>query len=140
VLERPEAFAEMIARATPDVRQKIIEAVTDPSTKAGRLIAQEVLTADANQRRKHREQTAQAKDDGAPPLPARMAAMVERMSEWANALAAITNDDLDELPPGTGRDLVADRARYLGTEAFRWVDTLTPAKPGLRVLEGSKAI
>ena len=133
---RHEDRVEMATKllSDPQVAKTVAAAVTDPSTKAGRLISQQVHEHEAERRREQAEKARQKALDRALPLPAYMADMVVKMNEWSLGLAALV-DDLDELPEGRGRELVADAARGLAEQAQRWVDKLEP-KPELRVIEG----
>jgi transposase len=135
----PTQHEDRVAMATklladPEVVKAAAKTVLDPATRAGRLLAQAAYDQDADKRRRRREQEEQSRADKALPLPAYMAKMVVQMNEWTLGLAALV-DDLDELPDGRGRELVADAARKLAEQAQRWVDRLE-RKPDLRVIEG----
>jgi hypothetical protein len=138
---RHEDRVEMVEKllADPEVVKTVAKTITNPKTKAGRLISQEVHDQDAAVREKRREQERQALIDKALPLPAYMANMVVKINEFSIGLAAMV-EDLDQLPEGRGRELVAEAIDGLIRQAERWAEELAPAKPDLRVIEGHATI
>jgi hypothetical protein len=134
---RHEDRVEMATKllADPEVAKAAAKTVLDPSTKAGRLLSQAAYDQDAEKRQHRRELDEQSRARSALPLPAYMAKMVVKMDEWSLGLAGLY-DDLDSLPEGRGRELVANSARSLAVQAQRWVDRLE-GKPDLRVIEGN---
>lgn len=138
---RHEDRVEMVTKlmADPVVAKTVAATVTDPKTKAGRLISQQVHEHEAEQRQRRAERARQKALDEALPLPAYMADMVVKINEWSLGLAALV-DDLDGLPEGRGRELVAEAVRGLNEQTQRWLDKLEP-RPELHVIEGrSRAI
>jgi hypothetical protein len=133
---RHEDRVEMATKllADPEVVKAAAKTVLDPSTKAGRLLSQAAYDQDSEKRRHQRELEEQSRARRALPLPASMAKMVVKMNEWSLGLAGLI-DELDSLPEGRQRELVADAARSLAVQAQRWVDRLE-GKPDLRVIEG----
>ena len=133
---RHEDRVEMATKllADPEVVKAAAKTMLDPSTKAGRLLSQAAYDQDSEKRRHQRELEEQSRARRALPLPASMAKMVVKMNEWSLGLAGLI-DELDTLPEGRQRELVADAARSLAVQAQRWVDRLE-GKPDLRVIEG----
>jgi len=123
--------------ADPVVAKAAVRTVMSAPSHARRAIDSVVFDANADRRRQERERAAQRATDEAMPLPAYMSKMVSKMNEWSLALAGLY-DDLDELPEGRGRELVAMAAEQLEEQAHRWVDKLTPKADvrELRVIEG----
>jgi hypothetical protein len=123
----------------PTVAKAAVKTVMANPSHARRAIGVVMHDHNAEKRRQERERAAQRRADEAMPLPAYMAKMVEKMNEWSLGLAGLY-DDLDELPEGRGRELVAAAAAQLAEQAQRWVDRLN-GRPALTVIEGrAKAI
>lgn len=119
----------------------VAEAVVKKSSEASRRIQHAVHERDSDRLRQVAEQHRLQQETRArvmPPLPTHMAAMVMKMNQWSAGLAGITDEDLDGLPDGRGRDLVGEAASELTRQGQRWVKRLK--KPAmLRVIEGRAA-
>lgn len=124
----------------PKVAKAAVQAVlADTSNKetrhAARVIDNVVYDRNAAERAKQRERAAQARADGAMPLPAYMAKMVVKISDWGGGLAGLNDDDWRSLPDGPGRDLVIHSLKNLIATASRIVE-LMEGKPALTVIDG----
>jgi hypothetical protein len=94
----------------------------------------------AEKRRKDRERAEQRAIDGAMPLPAYIAKMVEKIGEWSLALAALV-DDIGELPEGPGRDLLLRVVTEHDRQVHQWLDVLEVSRrPELTVIEGKASV
>lgn len=133
---RHEDRVEMATKLLSDpvvMKTAVKQATQEPEARAA--FSRMVYDHNADRRRVERERAQQRAADGAVPLPTYMAKMVEKMNDWALGLAGLV-DDLDELPEGRGRELVAKAATNLRDQAQRWVDRLEPERPALTVIEG----
>lgn len=127
--EQPKAFVAAYQQAPPKVQRQIAKQIAaDP------FIAQEVSRHNAQERKRQIDEANRERAAGAAPLPVYMARMVVKINEWSAGLAGLV-DDLDQLPPGPGRDLVLDAVVELERQAQRWVDRLEQPT-GLVVIEG----
>lgn len=130
--EQPEAFAAAYQQAPPKVQRQIAKQIAaDP------FVQQEVSRRNAQERKRQIEEANARRDATAVPLPAYMARMVVKINEWAAGLASLV-DELDQLPPGHGRELVLESVSELERQAHRWVERLDE-RPELTVIEGRKA-
>jgi len=130
--DRVEMAAKLLN--DPKVAKAAIKTVMDTPSPARAAIDKVMYDQRATKRQKERDWAEQRRSAAALPLPAYMARMVEKMNEWSLGLAGLY-DDLDELPDGRGRELVAKAAGQLAEQAQRWVDKLE-GRPDLRVIEG----
>jgi len=131
--DRVEMAAKLLQ--DPQVMKAAIPAAMKENTKTKATFDKVVYDHNAERRRKDRERAEQKAKDGALPLPAYMARMVEKMNEWTMALSSITDDDLDGLPDSRAKELVAQAAEALEQQAFRWSNRLRQA-PNLTVIDG----
>jgi len=133
---RHDDRVEMAAKLLndPKVAKAAIKTVLDTPSPARAAIDKVMYDQRATKRQKERDWAEQRRSAAALPLPAYMARMVEKMNEWSLGLAGLY-EDLDELPDGRGRELVAKAAGQLAEQAQRWVDKLE-GRPDLRVIEG----
>jgi hypothetical protein len=130
--DRVEMATKLLA--DPKVAKAAAKTVLNTSTPAGRVLAQAAHDAERAQRQKDAERNLSRRQGKAMPLPAHMAKMVMQMNEWTRGMNAL-REDIDDLPEGRGRELVAKAAGDLAEEAWWWADRLQPGKPKLRVIE-----
>jgi hypothetical protein len=119
----------------PKVMKAAVAAAVQESPKVRATFDKVVYDHNAERRAKDRERAERKARDGALPLPAYMTKMLEKMNEWTLALASIRDDELDDLPDGRAKDLVASAAEALEEQAFRWSNRLRKA-PDMSVIEG----
>jgi hypothetical protein len=120
--------------ADPEVVKAAMPKLLAEPSKSRRFVEQAVSRRNADERKRQIEEATRRRDATAAPLPAFMARMVAKMNDWSGSLAGLY-DDLDELPEGRGRELVAETAAELARQAQRWVDRLE-RRPQLEVIEG----
>ena len=93
--------------ADPKVAKQAVQAQAS-SPKVASAIRAAAYDLDAPRRKRANDYADQRAKDKALPLPAYMARMVEKMTEWALGLAGLY-DDLDTLPEGPGGSSSARR-------------------------------
>lgn len=115
---------------------KVVEGVLATPSVASRRVENAVHEKNVGREReveRRRRAEHEMAEASAPPLSAHMARMVRQIHEWAGGLAALV-DDLDELPAGRGRELVAEAIEDLGREVERWRAKLQ--RPALEIIDG----
>jgi hypothetical protein len=137
-----EAAKQAIEQAPPDERKKLVGAMLDSSTVAGRVVENTVIERELAKKRAEAARKPEPSTTGIP-IPLLYASICVQMTKWHQEMTRFTDDDLAELADGNpdGAEQVARVVDGVESQTQRWLSQLRPlpevtARPELTVIEG----